>query len=159
VRGIVVGLLVTLFLVGSALPATRSRPDRVAVLAAAAYAGWLVRKRLGVGTRPVAVPPRGSDLDSMPEEQDVRLARLDASLARAAESGEQFARVTRPMLRRLAAQRLRARTGIDVTADPAGARREMGEELWAMFSADPCEVGPPPDPRKLRDLVQAVERL
>jgi hypothetical protein len=28
-----------------------------------------------------------------------------------------------------------------------------------MFSTDPGEVGPPPDPRTLRDLVQAVERL
>jgi hypothetical protein len=159
VRGLVVGGLAVLVLVFAAVPPDRARPDKVVLLAAAVFACWSVRRRLGVGSRPVARPPRGSDFDALPEEQDVRLARLDASLARAAESGEQFARVTRPMLRRLAAERLRARTGIDVTADPAGARRLMGEELWAMFSTDPGEVGPPPDPRTMRDLVQAVERL
>jgi hypothetical protein len=159
VRGLVVGLVVATFLVSGSLPATRRRPDRVLLLVLVAYACFEARKRLGTGSRPVATAPRGAEYDAGPEEQDVRLARLDASFERAAESGEQFARVTRPMLRRLVADRLRARTGIDVDADPAGARRQMGEELWEMFSTDPAAVGPAPGPERLRALVAAVERL
>jgi hypothetical protein len=158
-RGLVIGVTVSTLLVAGSLPATRRRPDRVLLLVLAAYACFEVRKRLGVGSRPVARAPRREELEGGPDEQDVRLARLDASFARAAESGEQFARVTRPMLRRLVADRLRATTGIDVDADPAGARRQMGEELWEMFSADPAAIGPAPGPERLRALVAAVERL
>ena len=154
------GLAATFVLVLMSVPTSRARPDRLAVLAAVLFVGFAVRRRLGVGARPVAEAPPGSGYDAPPaEEQDVRLARLDASLTRAAESGEQFWRATRPMLRRLATERLRVRTGIDVTADPAGARRQMGEELWLMFSTPEDHLGPPPGPDGLRVLVERLERL
>lgn len=161
IRGLAIGLVVSFALLWVAIPATAIRPENLVLLATVAYVCWQVRRRLGVGARPAppAPPPVASLDDSAGAEQDVRLARLDAAVSRAAESGEQFAHATRPYLRQLAAQRLHDRTGIDVTANPQGARRQMGEELWQMFSADPDEVGPPPAPERLQSLVAALERL
>jgi hypothetical protein len=159
--GRVLGAVATLVLVVMFVPPSRSRIDRIVVVGLAVYAGFLVRSEFGVGVRPEAVappPPSYGEL-SPADEQDVRLARLDASLVRATESGEQFAKVTAPMLRRLVTERLRAKQGIDVTADPAGARRLMGEELWQIFAAPPEQHGPVPPPERLRHLVDRLERL
>lgn len=157
--GIAAGLLVTFALVFGSIPATRSRLDRLLVLTLVLYLGVRARRRLGVGVRPrIERWPSRADLGP-PDEPDVRLARLDSSLALAAGSGEHFARVTRPALRRLAAERLRLRAGIDVTADPTGARRVMGEDLWQLFATPPEVVGPAPGPLGLRDLVERLERL
>lgn len=158
--GIGFGLLGTFVLVLGSIPATRARVDRVLVLTAVVYAGFVARKQLGVGSRPEATAPDRDPWDATPaDEQDVRLARLDASLSRGAESGEQFWRVTRPALRRLVTERLRLTAGIDVTADPDGARRQMGEDLWLMFSAPAGHVGPPPGRERLRALLEQLERL
>ena len=158
--GVALGLLGTFTLVLAMTPTTRARLDRVLVLTLVVHAAFVARRELGVGTRPEPPAPSGGPSDLVPaEEQDVRLARLDASLERAAESGEQFWRVTRPALRRLATERLRLRHGIDVTADPAGARRQMGEELWEMFSAPADHAGPPPGRERLRVLVERLEGL
>ncbi len=159
VRGIVVGVVAAFLLVFAVVPQSRARPESLVLLAVAAYVCYEVRLRLGAGERPVPSFPHRPEVDAPPEEQDVRLARLDAALERTVESPEQFAQVMRPMLRRLATERLRDRTGIDVTADPVGARRQMGDELWQMFSASPSDVGPAPRPEELRDLVAALERL
>ena len=160
VVAVAVGLLGTFVLVMGSIPATRARVDRLLVLTLVLYAGVTVRRRFGVGERPEPTPPAYDPYDSSPaEEQDVRLARLDASLARAAESGEQFWRVTRPALRHLVTERVRLRAGIDVTADPAGARRVMGEELWEMFATPPEHAGPVPGRDRLRVLVERLERL
>jgi hypothetical protein len=157
---IALGLLGTFVLVLGLVPATRARVDRVLVLTLVVYAGFLARKEVGVGARPQPVPPEGGYLDPTPaDEQDVRLARLDQSLAQAAGSGEQFWRVTRPALQRLVAERLRLSKGIDVTADPAGARRQMGEELWQMFSTPAGHAGPAPGRERLRAMVDQLERL
>jgi hypothetical protein len=159
VVGVVAGLFGTFVLVLGSIPATRSRVDRLLVLTVVLYAGFAARRMLGVGVRPSPVPPPAGGVSDPPDEQDVHLARLDASLARAAGSGEQFWRVTRPALRRLTAERLKLGSGIDVTADPVGARRQMGEELWAMFSMPADHAGPAPGPEGLQRLVEHLERL
>lgn len=159
VVGIVVGLFGTFVLVLGSIPATRSRMDRLLVLTVVLYAGFAARRGLGVGVRPRAVPePRSGD-SGPADEQDVRLARLDASLARGADTAEHFWRVTRPALQRLTTERLRLGSGIDVTADPVGARRQMGEELWAMFSTPAEHAGPAPGPERLQRLVERLESL
>ncbi|HWL35049.1 MAG TPA: hypothetical protein VNQ77_02540 [Frankiaceae bacterium] len=159
VVGIVAGLFATFVLVLGSIPATRARAERLLVLTVVLYAGFAARRMLGVGERPHPTPqPRHGESEPA-EEQDVRLARLDASLARGAESGEQFWRVTRPALQRLTTERLRVGSGIDVTADPVGARQRMGEELWAMFSMPAGHAGPAPGPERLRRLVEHLERL
>lgn len=158
--GIAGSLLGTFFLVLVAVPVTRARADRIVVLTVVVYAAFAVRRRLGVGVRPqsLAAQPRPYDPEQS-DEQDVRLARLDASLRRAAESGEQFARVTVPALRRLATERLSRRHGIDVTTDPRAARQQMGEELWQMFETPAGAAGPAPGRERLQRLVEALERL
>jgi hypothetical protein len=162
VAGTVLGLAGTFVLVYGFLPQSYARVDRVVVLAGVVYVYAAVRRRLGVGARPEATAPHAPDYHgglSPADEQDTRLARLDASLVRATESAEQYTRVTRPMLRRLTAERLLTRSGIDVTADPAGARRLMGEELWEIFSAPADLVVAAPAPERLRGLVARLERL
>ena len=152
-------LLAAFLLVGSAIPATRGRQDRVAVLTVVLAACCYARYRLGVGDRP---EPKTTyvtgDLGIAPE-QDVQLARLDLSVVRAAESSEHYARAFVPLLRRLVTERLSDRAGMDVTADPAGARRLMGEELWEIFATAVDERGPAPHPRELHALVERLERL
>jgi hypothetical protein len=157
----IAGAVVTFFVLASVVPPGRARTDRILLLSAAVYAGLLVRARFGVGDRPEAVAPQAVASAELPpaHEQDVRLARLDASLVRATENADQYARVTRPMLRRLATERLRTKHGIDAAADPVRARRLMGEELWEIFATPPEAVGPPPAPDRLHLLVARVERL
>ena len=156
---IIAGLLGTFVLVLGSIPATRSRVDRLVVLTVVLYLGFVARRDVGIGERAEVERGPGYTAPTPPDEPDVRLARLDASLAQCAESGEHFARVTRPALRRLVAERLRVRTGIDVTADPTGARRVMGEELWQLFEPVPVHAWTTPGPLGLRDLVERVERL
>ena len=154
-----VSLFAAFLFVGSLIPATRGRQDRVAVLTAVLATCVVARHRFGVGARS---EPRAALFEpdtSQANEQDVRLARLDASVARAAESGEHYARAFVPLLRRLVTQRLADRSGIDVTADPAGARRLMGEELWEIFSTAVDERAPAPSPQRLHALVERLERL
>lgn len=152
-------LFLAFLLIGSFIPATRGRQDRVAVLTVSLAACAYARYRLGVGGRPepeVRYVP--ADL-GIADEQDVRLARLDVSVARAGESTEHYARAFVPMMRRLVTDRLADRHGIDVAADPSGARRLMGEELWEIFSTEVDVRARPPAPVRLRDLVERLERL
>ncbi len=145
--------------VATIVPASRGRQDRVAVLTAVLVVCVLVRRVVGVGDRPepeAAAP--AADL-GIADEQDVRIARLDTSVARAADSGEHYANAFVPMLRRLARQRLADRRGIDVDADPAGARRLMGEELWQIFATSSDPNAAAPEPARLRALVERLERL
>jgi hypothetical protein len=154
-----VTLFVTFLFVGALMPASRARQDRVAVLTCVLAVCAYSRYRLGVGVRPEPEETYGEADPGIADEQDVRLARLDTSVARASDSAEHYARSFVPLLRRLATERLADRAGIDVTADPAGARRLMGEELWQIFSTAADERGPGPDPKRLRDLVARLEAL
>lgn len=155
------GALVTYGLVVGLVPAERARTDRVVLLCAVVYGCLLVRSAFGVGERPEAVAPVVRRTNELPpaDEQDVRLARLDTSIRYALESGEHYAKTTRPLLRRIATERLHDKYGIDAAADPAGARRLLGEELWEIFATDPAAPVPAPAPEQLRVLVERVERL
>jgi threonine dehydrogenase-like Zn-dependent dehydrogenase len=162
IAGYAAGGVAAFVLAMLSVPPPRGGFTRVLVVGLGAYGCLLARLAFGFGSRPEAAVARRAVVGdpSAADEQDVRLARLDATLVRASESAEQWARATRPMLRRLATERLRASAGIDVTADPAGARRLMGEELWEIFATTTAgDAGPPPDPERLRRLVAAVERL
>ena len=155
------GAVLVYALVVATVPLERARPDRILLLCLAIYGSLLVRSALGVGDRPEAVAPVVRHTGELPpaDEQDVRLARLDTSIRYAVESGEHFATTTRPLLRRLATERLHDKQGIDVAADPAGARRLLGEELWEIFATDPDAPVPAPAPEQLRVLVERLERL
>ena len=158
--GFGLGLLAVFVLVMGFVPQSRGGPVRVVLLTLVLYGGILVRMSFGAPDRPEAEPVAGYRTDSgAADEQDVRLARLDSALRRTVEAGDHYARVTRPMLRTLAAERLRNNTGVDPDTDPAAARRLLGEELWEIFATAPDEQAPPPDRHRLAALVERMERL
>lgn len=158
--GLGLGLLGLLVLVTGFVPPTRASPGRIVLLSVVLYGCLLVRIRFGAPERPRAEPVQGYRADSgAAAEQDVRLARLDGSLQRTVEAGDHYARVTRPMLRNLAAERLRNASGVDPDTDPTTARRLLGEELWEIFATAPDEQAPPPDRYRLAALVERMERL
>jgi len=158
--GVALGFFATFVLVLGFVPPSRASRERILLVTGVVYGCFLVRLRFGMPDRPDAEPPAGYvPPDDAAAEQDVRMARLDASLRRASETGEHYARVGRPMLRSLAAQRLRDRTGVDPDTDPTTARRLLGEELWQIFATPPDEHAPPPPKEELQRLVAAVERL
>ena len=158
--GVALGLLATLLLVTGFVPPSRAGRERILLVTGVVYGCFLVRVRFGMPDRPVAEPDPVYRLDDgIADEQDVRLARLDASLRRATESGEHYARVGSPLLRALADERLRDRTGVDPDNDPATARRLLGEELWQIFATPPDEHAPPPAREEVALLVARVEAL
>jgi hypothetical protein len=69
----------------------------------------------------------------------------------------------RPTLRRIASELLRARRGIDLDANPAAARRALGEETWELVRADrepPLDrFGRGLDLNSLRNVVVSLEAL
>lgn len=69
----------------------------------------------------------------------------------------------RPTLRRIASELLRARRGIDLDANPAAARRALGEETWELVRANrepPVErFGRGLDLASLRSVVVSLEAL
>jgi hypothetical protein len=69
----------------------------------------------------------------------------------------------RPTLRRIAAELLRARRGIDLDAEPERARRALGEETWELVREDrepPLDrFGPGLELASLRNVVTALEAI
>jgi hypothetical protein len=157
---VALGLLAVFVLVTGFVPPSRASRPRLTILSLVVYGCLQVRMRFGSPDRPEVDPARGyRESDGAAPEQDVRLARLDESLGRTVERSDHYARVTRPMLRALAAERLRNNTGVDPDGDPTTARRLLGEELWEIFATAPDEQAPPPDRHRLAALVERVERL
>jgi hypothetical protein len=158
--GLALGLLAVFVLVLGFVPPNRASRERIALLTLVVYGCVLVRVRFGMPQRPEPEPATGGRRDSgVADEQDVRLARLDTALRRAVEEPDQYARVTRPMLRSLAAERLRNASGVDPDTDPQTARRLLGEELWQIFATAQDDHAPPPGRQQLAALVAGIERL
>ena len=69
----------------------------------------------------------------------------------------------RPTVRRMAAELLQARRGVDLDASPDAARRALGEETWQLVRADrepPTErFGPGLELASLRRVVDSLEAL
>ena len=70
-----------------------------------------------------------------------------------------FEQRVRPLLIRVADERLRQRHGVDFHADPASARTIVGEELWHLMTREPITTGKPPSHREVTAWVSAVERI
>lgn len=65
----------------------------------------------------------------------------------------------RPLLVRLAEERLRTRHGIDAGAAPESARGIVGEQLWQLMTGPAQPDSPPPGARQVATLVEAIERI
>lgn len=90
-------------------------------------------------------------------ERPADLERIERGLGWGQYSVADFNYRVRPMLRRLAAQRLRESHGIDVDADPRPGRAVVSDELWASV----IDKQPPESERVIRtaDITRMVDEI
>ncbi len=160
-RGWILGYVATLLVVYLVVPARWAQPHRVALLSLLAYTLWRLRRAIGRTARPrPGWAPPGED-PGLPDEVDVRLARIQSALHYGSASHGAFDRSVRPLLAGLVAERLRRHHGIDPAADPRRARDVMGEELWQLLRtpADPEAPVPAPPVEVVERLVQRIEAI
>lgn len=92
-----------------------------------------------------------------PAPLDYRLVRLRRDLRDAVERDDRVDEIY-PVLRELAAERLRSRHGVDLDAEPERARPLVDDHLWRYLTT------PPTDSRKrsrtaLQTAIEGIERL
>lgn len=149
-------------LVFLALPVDRARIDRAVVLGATLAVYLRVLSSLGTATRP---RPRWSERPvdpAPPGEHVVRLARLESALRYGAESGTQYDRSLRPLLRRLVDDRLLLSSGLTLAEDPVRCRDRMGPDLWQdVVAPHPSTSASAPGlpPTRVARLLDALERI
>jgi hypothetical protein len=112
--------------------------------------------RAGVAETPLPDPVRQPNESR--SEYFLRLRQLERQLDRACADPANFEWTVRPMLARLAAERLHVKHGISVYRDPAHAREILGERLWQIM-IPPDAPSQPINPARLRELVQAIGRI
>jgi hypothetical protein len=138
-------LAIGLAAVAVGLPGRTDEAFRVFVLLLAAYGLGQLLAAL-YRTRPVALwSPVDQALRPAPERpaRVEELERLEREVVIAQATSFDLHFRLRPALRRIASELLRSRRGIDLDADPAAARRSLGEETWELVRAD----RPAPDDR------------
>ena len=153
----VLALGTLLYLVG-ALPHTLPEVVAVVLLAGAALGLLLAAlRRTGHGVEPAwwASTPREEAI--APAALDYRLVRLRRDLRDALERDDRPDTV-HAVLVDLAAERLRAHHGVDLTTQPEEARALAGPELWAYLTT------PPSGTRRrsrgtLQTAVEGIEKL
>jgi hypothetical protein len=127
---------------------------------AAAVLVQLVRE---TGTGPE--PPDATELvepDGVPAaggEYLSRLRQLERRLEAASADGSKYDRNVRPLLARLATDRLRQKYGIHPGRQPAQARQVLGEQLWSLTIAPTAQPSPAPSHAELAALVARIEAL
>lgn len=144
------------------LPPERTAPWRMLVVGLFVAGLGGLRRSTAAGVRPVHAPAGVIDDSGPPPEQVVRLARLEAALGFAVESGRQFDRSVRPLLCELIEQRLTSHHGVVLHDRPAAARALMGEELWQLVEDERAmrtHPGRGPDPALLQRLVAQVQAI
>jgi hypothetical protein len=157
IRGAAVGLGVGIVIELIGL-LSHSPPSPVLALGApVASLALLQLVRAGVAETPPPEPiPQSSGTTP---EYFVRLRQLERRLDRASTDPSNFEWTLRPMLARLAAERLRYKHGIDVHREPTKAREVVGEQLWQILIVTPDTPIQPVSPAWLRELVQAISRI
>jgi hypothetical protein len=91
-------------------------------------------------------------------EYFARLRQLEHRLEATSWDGSKYDRNVRPVLARLAAERLRQKYGIDVQRQPQRAREVLGDQLWSLM-VDIQTASPPQSQARLSALVAAIEAL
>ena len=153
VFGLALGLAV---LMTSAASGGDLRPELCAgVGMAAAVLVQLVRE---TAADPQPLPPVES---SAPAGGDyfATLRQLERRLEAASRDGSKYDRNVRPVLARLATERLRQKYGIDPRRQPVQAREALGEQLWSLTIAPPEPASPAPSHAELSTLVALIEAL
>ncbi|HEX8304978.1 MAG TPA: hypothetical protein VF612_08870 [Jatrophihabitans sp.] len=88
-----------------------------------------------------------------------KLRQLERRLEAASRDGSKYDRNVRPVLARLATERLRQKYGIDPRRHPVQAREVLGEQLWSLTIAPPGPASPAPSHAELSTLVTLIEAL
>jgi hypothetical protein len=114
--------------------------------------------------RETAAEPQPLPLATEPSVQTggnyfVKLRQLEHRLEAASRDGSKYDRNVRPLLARLAVERLRQKYGIDLRSQPVQAREVLGEQLWSLTIAPPEQAGPAPSHTELSTLVALIEAL
>jgi len=109
----------------------------------------------------VELPPRErAPVPIVPvAEYFVRLRHLERRLERASKDVADFDWNLRPLLARLAAERLEHRHGIRIRTEPEKARQIVGEQLWQILTTSPQAMVGPTGPDRVRELVAAISRI
>jgi hypothetical protein len=98
--------------------------------------------------------PRARDGDAFTLDREIELSRMDAF---------HFHVRLRPVLREIAAHRLRVRYGVELDREPERARELLSAEVWDVVRADrppPTErLAPGPSLGKQRGWLDALEKL
>jgi len=162
--GVLVGLVVAVML---AVPPDRWDYRRIAFVAVLLFVVVVTRRVLGPGGRPPVAAHSHPDPPAAAADYVSRLARLTGSLEAGSSSRAKFDLTVRPLLYRVAAERLRTRHGLVLTAaDATAAHDRIGDDLWRLFATPPLKDGGPPaydEPAPSLDEVErwvaAVERI
>ena len=123
----------------------------------------LVAARIVTAAKPPpAEPPLPrAQADPRPADRPFgEVSRMEERLAWGGKDMMGFERTVRPVLIRLADDRLQQRHGITRASHPERARQLLGDELWHLVtgpSVGSKETGPTPE--RLKPLVERLERL
>lgn len=143
-------------LAGSALGGDLPAPLCLGIGVAAAVLVRLVRET-AVEAEPFEPAPQEFATDR--SEYSARLRQLERRLEAATRDGSKYDRNVRPMLARLAADRLRQKYGIDPGRQPVRAKEVLGDQLWSLMFLPPGPASPAPSQAQLSALVDAIEAL
>jgi hypothetical protein len=105
----------------------------LASVALSALVGHVRRANPVAARSPFDVALRGRPLRP---ERLADLERIEREFTLAGHTAADFHFRFRPRLRRIAAQLLASRRGVDLDGNPDAARRALGEELWQLVRAD-----------------------
>jgi hypothetical protein len=139
-----------------ALGGLRARPGYCfGVALAVAILVVLVRVVLAPGE---AIPDR-ADTSGGSQQPYADLYFLEYRLSWGSVERSRFEQRVRPLLIRVADERLRQRHGVDFNTDPGKARGIVGENLWQLMTRETITEGAPPTHREVTALVSAIERI
>lgn len=136
-----------------------AHPDKrlfIGLCVAAAVLAQLVRE---TAAEPERLEPAPAQLPPGRSEYFARLRQLERRLEAASRDGSKYDRNVRPLLARLAADRLRQKYGIDAGRQPVRAKEVLGDQLWSLMVEPPAQGSAAPSQAQLSALVAAIEAL
>ncbi len=123
----------------------------------------LVARRLVKAAKPPpTLPPmQRAPADPRPADRPFRdVGRMEDRLAWGGQDMAHFDAALRPVLARLADDRLYQRHGITRTSHPEQARQLLGDKLWQLMTGPGvASKAAGPSPAELRPFVESLERL
>jgi hypothetical protein len=157
-------LLVALALAMLAVvPPDRRDLRRIAWVTALLFAMVMVRRLIGPGARPPIAARPDPEPPAAGAAHLTQLSRLTGSVETGATSMAKFDLTVRPLLHRIAGERLMSRHGIDLRrdSDAAAARARLGDDLWQLFARTGPSAYDAPAPAldQVQRWISAVERI